>query len=56
MKTWKIVWHWIDDDGYIRDKVVFFTDNEETAIKEWRQRVKLNTYGWYDIVEVKWEV
>lgn len=51
MDTWKIVWHWIDEDGYIRSKVVFSTDNEEAALKEWGQYVRLGTYGWYDIVK-----
>lgn len=51
MNTWKIVWHWIDEDGYIRGKVVFSADNEEAALKEWGQRVRLATYGWYDIVK-----
>lgn len=51
MNTWKIIWHWIDEDGYIHEKIVFSTDNEEIAIQEYKQRIKLNTYGWYDIVE-----
>ena len=56
INTWKIVWYWIDEDGFINRKVVFSTDNEETAIKEWKQRVRLIAYGWYEIVKVKWEV
>ena len=51
MDTWKIVWHWIDEDGYIRSKVVFSADNEEVVLKEWRQQIRLGTYGWYDIVK-----
>lgn len=51
MTTWKVVWNWIDEDGYIRSKVIFSADNEEAALKEWRQRVRLATYGWYDIVK-----
>lgn len=56
MNTWKIVWHWIDEDGYIREKTVFSTDNKEVAIQEWKQRIRLGTYGWYDIVECSWLV
>ena len=51
MNTWKIVWHWIDEDGYICGNTVFSTDNEETALKEWGRRVKLAHDGWYDIVK-----
>ena len=54
MNTWKIIWHWIDEDGYIREKTVFSTDNKEIAIQEYKQRIKLNSYGWYDIVECLW--
>lgn len=51
MGTWIIVWHWIDEDGYIRSEVIFSADNEEAALKEWRQRARLATYGWYDIMK-----
>ena len=51
MNTWEIVWYWIDEDGYINGKVVFSTNNEEAALKEWGQFVKLATYGWDDIVK-----
>lgn len=53
MVTWKVMWYWIDEDGYIRGKVVFSTDNEEAALKEWGQCVRLATYGWYDIVKIE---
>lgn len=51
MGTWKIVWHWLDDDGYIHSKVIFSTNDEEAVHEEWRRRISLNTYGWYDIVK-----
>jgi hypothetical protein len=50
MNTWEIVWYWVED-GCICGKVIFSADNEEAAIKEWEQRVKLATYGWYEIVK-----
>lgn len=51
MALFKIVWHWIDEDGYIYGKTIFSADNMDAVLREYRQCTRLATYGWFDIVK-----
>lgn len=51
LNTWLLVWHWIDEDGYIRGTVIFSSDNEEDVLKEHERRAGSTTHGWFDIMK-----